>query len=196
MRTYPAFPSRRRLSVCGDEWTNTQQYAPKDKQTRALCATPPESVCDAEYGLSIGRGSFRFAAGNWTHVKQTVVLNTPGVQDGAFALDVDGLHRAFEHRRSAWPRTMTALSTHDTKRGEDVRARLSVLAELPGRWATVLDELRAVASTGHGPFDSLLWQAIVGSWPASAERLHAYAEKAAREAGEATQSPAHYLIQA
>ena len=113
-------------------------------------------------------------------------LTEVGGDPSVFALDVDGLHRAFEHRRSAWPRTMTALSTHDTKRGEDVRARLSVLAELPGRWATVLDELRAVASTGHGPFDSLLWQAIVGSWPASAERLHAYAVKAAREAGEAT----------
>ena len=81
---------------------------------------------------------------------------------------------------------MTALSTHDTKRGEDVRARLSVLAEIPERWAEALDGLRAIASTGHGPFDSLLWQAIIGAWPATPERLHAYAEKAAREAGEAT----------
>ncbi|KAI0373200.1 hypothetical protein BV20DRAFT_797237 [Pilatotrama ljubarskyi] len=66
-------------------------YAPKDKQTPALCATPPQSVCDADYGLSIGRGSFAFAPGNWTHVKQTVTLNTPGKQDGGFALDVDGV---------------------------------------------------------------------------------------------------------
>ncbi|TBU26093.1 hypothetical protein BD311DRAFT_462777 [Dichomitus squalens] len=72
-------------------------YAPKDKQTPALCATPPESVCDADYGLSIGRGSFRFAAGNWTHVKQTVVLNTPGQQDGAFALDVNGVRVIDRH---------------------------------------------------------------------------------------------------
>lgn len=81
---------------------------------------------------------------------------------------------------------MTTLSTHDTKRGEDVRARLSVLAELPARWLEALTALRAVASTGHGGFDNLLWQAIVGAWPASRERLHGYAEKAAREAGEST----------
>ncbi|KAI0355080.1 hypothetical protein OH77DRAFT_1496264 [Trametes cingulata] len=66
-------------------------YAPKDKQTPALCATPPQSVCDAAYGLSIGRGAFAFAPGNWTHVRQTVTLNTPGMQDGGFALDVDGV---------------------------------------------------------------------------------------------------------
>ncbi len=60
----------------------------------------------------------------------------------------------------------------------------------------MLGEFRDIASTGHGPFDALLWQAIVGAWPGSAdtaeglaeyrERLHAYAEKAAREASEVT----------
>ncbi|KAI9059761.1 polysaccharide lyase family 14 protein [Trametes sanguinea] len=66
-------------------------YAPKDKQTAALCETPPLSVCDADYGLSIGRGAFVFTPGDWTHVRQTVALNTPGQQDGAFALDVNGV---------------------------------------------------------------------------------------------------------
>ncbi|KAI0781497.1 hypothetical protein BD413DRAFT_600822 [Trametes elegans] len=65
-------------------------YAPKDKQTDALCSTPPLSVCDADWGLSVGRGAFAFTPGNWTHVKQTVTLNTPGKPDGGFALDVDG----------------------------------------------------------------------------------------------------------
>jgi (1->4)-alpha-D-glucan 1-alpha-D-glucosylmutase len=113
-------------------------------------------------------------------------LTEVGGDPGVFALSADGFHAAFARRHAAWPASMTALSTHDTKRGEDVRARLSVLAEIPERWAEVLEEMRAVASTGHGPFDSLLWQAIVGSWPATPERLHAYAEKAAREAAEAT----------
>jgi (1->4)-alpha-D-glucan 1-alpha-D-glucosylmutase len=81
---------------------------------------------------------------------------------------------------------MTTLSTHDTKRSEDVRARLAVLAELPDRWADVLGRLRGIATTGHGPLDSLLWQAAVGAWPISAERLEAYAVKAARESGEST----------
>jgi len=64
-------------------------YAPKDKQTDALCSAPG-SICDAVYGLSIGRGFFKWATGNWTTVQQTVVLNTPGIQDGSFALDVNG----------------------------------------------------------------------------------------------------------
>jgi (1->4)-alpha-D-glucan 1-alpha-D-glucosylmutase len=113
-------------------------------------------------------------------------LTEVGGDPSVFALAVDGFHDAFADRQARWPQSLTALSTHDTKRGEDVRARLSVLAEIPDRWAEVLGQLRAVASTGHGPFDNLLWQAIVGSWPATPERLHAYAEKAAREAGDAT----------
>lgn len=113
-------------------------------------------------------------------------LTEVGGDPGVFALDVAGFHRAQERRQSAWPTAMTTLSTHDTKRSEDVRARLSVLSELPERWSEVLGELRAVASTGHGPFDNLLYQAIVGAWPASADRLEAYGVKAAREAAEAT----------
>lgn len=121
-------------------------------------------------------------------------LTEVGGDPGQFAIDVDAFHRAQIARHASWPHAMTALSTHDTKRGEDVRARLDVLAEIPERWAEVLERFRAVASTGHGPFDALLWQAIVGAWPglevARGEtfrgRLHAYAEKAAREAAEAT----------
>ncbi|KAG9318031.1 hypothetical protein JVU11DRAFT_94 [Chiua virens] len=64
-------------------------YAPKDKQTSALC-NDGQSVCDTAYGFSIGRGAFNFTAGDWTHVAQTVVLNTPGKNDGVFALWVNG----------------------------------------------------------------------------------------------------------
>ncbi|KAH7928145.1 hypothetical protein BV22DRAFT_1005372 [Leucogyrophana mollusca] len=64
-------------------------YAPKDKQTAALCSDP-QSVCDAAYGLSIGRGSFSYTPGEWTTLRQNVVLNTPGQQDGVFTLDVNG----------------------------------------------------------------------------------------------------------
>ncbi|WP_345802798.1 malto-oligosyltrehalose synthase [Microbacterium sp. AZCO] len=113
-------------------------------------------------------------------------LTEVGGDPGVFSVSVDGFHRASAARQASWPLAMTALSTHDTKRGEDVRARLSVLSEVPERWAEVLERLRGIASTGHGPFDSLMWQAIVGAWPATPDRLHAYAEKAAREAGEGT----------
>ncbi|KAG6853099.1 hypothetical protein C0991_006902 [Blastosporella zonata] len=63
-------------------------YAPKEKQTEELCRDP-QSVCDATYGFSIGRGSFAWGAGAWTTVRQTVTLNTPGKQDGCFTLDVN-----------------------------------------------------------------------------------------------------------
>ncbi|MFJ6678354.1 malto-oligosyltrehalose synthase [Microbacterium sp. NPDC091382] len=119
----------------------------------------------------------------WTRLG---TLTEVGGDPTEFAVDVDGFHAASAHRQASWPAAMTSLSTHDTKRSEDVRTRLSVLAEMPERWAEVLGELRAVASTGDGPFDNLLWQAIIGAWPASRERLHAYAEKASREAGNST----------
>ncbi|WWD03341.1 hypothetical protein V865_001393 [Kwoniella europaea PYCC6329] len=65
-------------------------YAPKDRQTPSLCQTPPKSICDAAYGLSIGRGAWKFALGDWTTVRQDVWLNTPGQNDGGFNIWVNG----------------------------------------------------------------------------------------------------------
>lgn len=113
-------------------------------------------------------------------------LTEVGGDPSIAATSVDDFHGAQAARLASWPHSMTTLSTHDTKRSEDVRARLSVLAEVPDRWADVLDQLRSVASTGHGPLDALLWQAAVGAWPISSERLLAYGLKAAREASERT----------
>ncbi len=119
-------------------------------------------------------------------------LTEVGGDPGVFALDVAGYHRAQAHRQATWPQALTSLSTHDTKRSEDVRARLSVLAEMPDRWRDALGRLREVASTGDGRLDDLLWQAVIGAWPAGGdlgdypERLRAYAEKAAREGGVVT----------
>ena len=81
---------------------------------------------------------------------------------------------------------MTTLSTHDTKRSEDVRARISVIAESPAEWAAAVRRWNAAAPLGDGPLAHLLWQAAVGAWPIDRDRLHAYAEKAAREAGVST----------
>ncbi len=113
-------------------------------------------------------------------------LTEVGADPSQFALDAAGFHTASARRHAAWPHTLTALSTHDTKRSEDVRARLAVLAETPERWLDLLGELTAIASTGDSSLDALLWQAVIGAWPATPERLHAYAEKAAREAGTGT----------
>ena len=81
---------------------------------------------------------------------------------------------------------MTALSTHDTKRGEDVRARIAVLAEVPELWEETLEALLAAAPLPDAGFGNLLWQTAFGAWPISTDRLHAYAEKAMREAAEHT----------
>ncbi|MCK8608207.1 malto-oligosyltrehalose synthase [Agromyces sp. C10] len=114
-------------------------------------------------------------------------LTEVGGDPSEFAIDVEAFHARQVRRNAAWPDSMTTLSTHDTKRGEDVRARIDVLAEIPERWSLELDGLRATAgSTGDGPFDALLWQAIVGAWPLERERAHAYADKAAREASVST----------
>jgi (1->4)-alpha-D-glucan 1-alpha-D-glucosylmutase len=113
-------------------------------------------------------------------------LNEVGADPGEFAITVAEFHERQQSRQAALPASMTTLSTHDTKRGEDVRARITTIAELPGPWAEALFALRIRRPLGDPPFENLLWQAVVGAWPISRERLHAYAEKAAREAGTST----------
>ncbi len=122
-------------------------------------------------------------------------LNEVGADPGVFSITPAQFHDAMTVRQREWPHAMTALSTHDTKRGEDVRARVTVLAELPQVWAEVLDDLLALVPVPDSGFGALLWQAVLGAWPASVggeapadlrERLHGYAEKAMREAGDRT----------
>jgi (1->4)-alpha-D-glucan 1-alpha-D-glucosylmutase len=90
--------------------------------------------------------------------------------------------------QATWPTAMTTLSTHDTKRGEDVRARLSVLAEAPDTWAAAVADWRSAAAPYRGAAgpdpatEYLIWQTLVGAWPLDAERLVAYLHKATREA--------------
>src|SRR5262249_50361891 len=87
-----------------------------------------------------------------------------------------------------WPRSMLATSTHDTKRSEDVRARISLLSEIPEQWGEAVRrwyERNAKHHRGDFPdrnAEYLFYQTLVGAWPISAERAAAYMEKAAREA--------------
>lgn len=118
-------------------------------------------------------------------------LNEVGGDPSIFAIGVDEWHEAMAARQRDWPDAMVTLSTHDTKRGEDVRARITVLAEEPGHWERALDELLRLAPVPDPAFGSLLWQAVLGAWtpdhlPDLRERLHGYAEKAMREAGDRT----------
>ena len=81
---------------------------------------------------------------------------------------------------------MTGLSTHDTKRSEDVRARLAVLAEVPDAWSEFVGRFMAATEIPNRSFSYFLAQTLVGAGPVARERLHAYAEKAMREAAQET----------
>ncbi|MDX6375248.1 MAG: (1-_4)-alpha-D-glucan 1-alpha-D-glucosylmutase, partial [Nocardioidaceae bacterium] len=113
-------------------------------------------------------------------------LNEVGGDPSVFALSVAEFHAAMSVRQDEWPDAMTTLSTHDTKRSEDVRARIGAIAEAPELWADTLTALLEAAPVPDHGFANLLWQAAYGAWPISRERLHAYAEKAMREAGDRT----------
>lgn len=113
-------------------------------------------------------------------------LTEVGGEPDLFAIPVERFHERQAARHAAWPAAMTTLTTHDTKRGEDVRARIDVLAEVPTEWGEAVDALETAVGFGDPTFANLLWQATVGAWPIERDRLHAYAEKAAREAGDST----------
>ncbi|UKA53144.1 malto-oligosyltrehalose synthase [Arthrobacter sp. FW305-BF8] len=113
-------------------------------------------------------------------------LTEVGADPTEFAVKPDEFHTRMARRQAELPLSMTTLSTHDTKRSEDTRARISVISEVAGEWEKALNRLRELAPLPDGPLSALLWQAIAGAWPASRERLQSYALKAAREAGNST----------
>lgn len=112
-----------------------------------------------------------------------ISLTEVGADPSEFAVPVATFHGRQLDRQGRLPASMTVLSTHDTKRGEDTRARVSALSEVPEAWARFLREVSARASIGDASLEDGLWQAAVGAWPISRERLRDYALKAAREAG-------------
>jgi (1->4)-alpha-D-glucan 1-alpha-D-glucosylmutase len=113
-----------------------------------------------------------------------VARNEVGGDLGVFGRPVAELHQANAERETRWPRSMLATSSHDTKRGEDVRARLAVLSECPGRWWALADRWGGRLGAGVDPADALLlWQTMAGAWPLERHRCLAYMEKAVREAG-------------
>jgi (1->4)-alpha-D-glucan 1-alpha-D-glucosylmutase len=113
-----------------------------------------------------------------------VSLNEVGCDPGVFGLSQTDFHATAARLARDWPATMTTLSTHDTKRAEDVRARLTVLAERPSDWAAaVVDWHELLRDHQVDPAaEYLIWQTLVGAWPISAERLRDYLTKAMREA--------------
>jgi (1->4)-alpha-D-glucan 1-alpha-D-glucosylmutase len=115
-----------------------------------------------------------------------VAGNEVGGDPGRIGVPVDEFHRAQWRRQQIAAHGMTTLSTHDTKRGEDVRARLAVLTELTGEWAGLARQLVAAVPLGDAAFGYLLWQTFAGTGFIDRDRMHAYAEKAMREAATST----------
>lgn len=97
-------------------------------------------------------------------------------------------HAEMAAAHDATPLSLLATSTHDTKRSEDVRARLCVLSELASTWASTVRAWAARHRELDPGGDAMLvaFQTLVGAWPVDADRLHAYLIKAMREASERT----------
>ena len=134
-------------------------------------------------GAVMAKGVEDTAFYRWTRF---TARNEVGNDPHRFAVAPDEFHDAAGTRQRTWPAGMTTLSTHDTKRSEDVRARLAVLAELPGDWTEVVRRWVRAAPLSDPSLAHLVWQAAVGAWPIDRERLRAYALKAAREAAAST----------
>ncbi len=129
-------------------------------------------------------------------------LNDVGSDPRVFGLDPATVHGWMSARRHWWPSALSATSTHDSKRGEDVRARLNVLSEVPGAWKAAVRRWRVNnrrfkseingAPVPDGNEEYFIYQTLVGAWPftpldsntlpAFRERIVAYMRKALREA--------------
>lgn len=133
-------------------------------------------------------------------------LNEVGGDPRRFGSSVAAFHRATQLRAKRSPHAMLATATHDTKRGEDVRARIDVLSEIPAEWRTALGRWQRYnarkrseidgAVAPHPADEYLFYQTLAGAWPMSlmdpehldphalgalAERITAYMTKALRE---------------
>lgn len=142
-----------------------------------------QQVC----GAVMAKGVEDTAFYRWTHL--TALCEVGGAPQ-KFAIAADDLHAFAHSQQLSHPATMTNGSTHDSKRGEDVRARIGVLSQLGSAWREHVHALRSATESYrpalHGRTENLLWQTLAGTWtatgPLAVERLAAYLVKASREA--------------
>jgi (1->4)-alpha-D-glucan 1-alpha-D-glucosylmutase len=127
----------------------------------------------------------------WTAL---LALNEVGADPHRFGYSPNEFHAYANSRLHTWPSTMTTLSTHDTKRSEDARARLYALSEVPQEWISAVRDWQPVAHRdGAAGLDAgataLFWQSVIAIWddgPPNLERLTGYLVKALREAKQST----------
>jgi (1->4)-alpha-D-glucan 1-alpha-D-glucosylmutase len=118
-----------------------------------------------------------------------VSLNEVGGEPDRFGVTAAEFHHSTAVRARYWPSAMVTLSTHDTKRSEDVRARIGVLSQVRSLWYELVGKWVLTTPPPDAATGLFLWQNAFGVWPADGEitaelrsRLHAYTEKAIREA--------------
>jgi (1->4)-alpha-D-glucan 1-alpha-D-glucosylmutase len=126
-------------------------------------------------------------------------LNEVGGSPDRFGFTTEEFHAYQKRRSTEWPNALSASATHDTKRGEDVRARLNVLSELPQDWGRQIKSWSRINRAHKGRIgrrkmpsandEYFLYQTLLGTWPFGdfdrrvyLDRLHEYAVKAVREA--------------
>lgn len=121
-----------------------------------------------------------------------ISLNDVGGDPGRFGVCSQQFHAFCSETQRSHARTMLASSTHDTKRSEDVRARISLLSEIPGRWRDAVQRwsgMNEKYKKNHWPGRNTEWflyQTMIGAWPIDTDRLLPYMEKAIREAKQDT----------
>ncbi len=121
-----------------------------------------------------------------------ISLNEVGGDPGRFGVSPQSFHAFCLEAQNSHPRTMLASSTHDTKRSEDVRARISLLSEIPDQWKEAVErwsQMNAKYKKGEYPdrnTEYFLYQTMIGAWPIKTDRLWPYMEKACREAKQQT----------
>jgi (1->4)-alpha-D-glucan 1-alpha-D-glucosylmutase len=121
-----------------------------------------------------------------------VALNEVGSEPNRFSSSIEEFHRSNQEILANHPHTMLATTTHDTKRGEDMRMRLAILSEIPQRWAATARAWSTMNDRHRQQFlpdrniEYLYYQTLVGTWPIDVDRMQAYSLKAAREAKQHT----------
>lgn len=117
-----------------------------------------------------------------------IALNEVGIDPSIFGISVENFHKTMKDNAKRQPYSMLTTSTHDTKRSEDVRARLAVLSEIPNAWFDIVQQWIMHNEKYHAEnvpdrnTQYFLYQNLVGVWPITKERLLSFTEKAVREA--------------
>jgi (1->4)-alpha-D-glucan 1-alpha-D-glucosylmutase len=115
-------------------------------------------------------------------------LNEVGGDPARFGVEIDQFHRECAVAQARWPQRMLATSTHDSKRSEDLRARMVLLSEIPDEWIAAVRRWSEMnrpwwrGGLSDRNAEYLFYQTLVGAWPIARDRIIEYMRKAAREA--------------